>query len=318
MATSITVPQAAPVETAPQSTQPVGESTPQTSQPSQPVYQTPQQASRDEVYNRYNALYETPVQQTQPTAPVETLPSTPQAPVETPPPTAPSNPDIEFLRNAVTELQRQNAALLSQINPQTPPATPQPEVVSTSSAQSSHALQQWFELMAANKLEEAENFFLETYGPKLAARLQPQLVQQSVEANRAEVQIERFVTEFEAANQDLMPLRDYVALGAERRLQIAKNENKITDPASFVREYQKAVTDEANALREKFQLARGAGKQEALTTRTTVLSATALPPSPISSGQQQPSGAVVEESPLDYLAMRQKRMLATQGYGPTN
>lgn len=303
------VPQAAP-EAVAQPTQPVVESTPQA-----PV-QTPQQTERAAVYDKYNqyaSLYQPPQQpQAEPTAPTE------PAPVVEPTPATPEpSNDLTQLRQAITELQEQNRLLMTKL---TQPTTPTPEPpVTTSTASSLHPMQQWLELMAANKLDEAEQFFLEAYGPKFAAKLQPQMVQQSVEANRAEVAIERFVTEFEANNQDLLPLRDYVALGAERRLEAARNEKKITDPASFVREYQKAVTDEANALREKFQLARGAGKQEALTTRSTVLSATTLPPNPISQGtQQQTEQPVDQSSPMDYMAMRQRRMLAAQGFGSTN
>jgi len=294
MATTLTPPQAAPESPTPQ---PVVESTP----PS-----TPQQQARTDVYNQYASLYQ------QPPVVVEPVVETPVVVAPEPVVTAPEpvvNPDIQALQQSVRELQEANARLLQQI--------PQPApVVSTSTAPAIHPMQQWVELMAANKLDEAEEFFLQAYGPKFAAKLQPQFVEQSVAANRAEVEIERFVTQFEANNADLLPLRDYVALGAERRLQAAQNEKKITDPASFVREYQKAVTEEANALREKFQLARGAGKQEALTTKSTVLSATTLTPDSMSNGQQPgANNAPAASTPLDYLTMRKNSMLRAQGFG---
>lgn len=270
---------------------PVVESTPQPTG-------TPQTVARTELYNKidnidYSSLY--PQTTPEPTPPVA-------KPAEV---TLPDPPPIDAAR--ISQLEATIEELRKQI-PTPTPATPPP-------APTVHPMQQWVELMSQNKLDEAEQFFLDNFAPKIAAKLQPQMVEQSVAANRAEVEIERFVTQFETSNADLMPMKDYVVLGAERRLQAAQNEGKIKSPADFVQEYKKAVTDEANALREKFQMARGAGKEEAMNATRSVLSATTLSPSPMSapqtSSKQEPS------TPADYLAMRRGMLANRMGLGTT-
>lgn len=287
-------PESAPINpgTDPQQTQ----ATPPQAAP--PV--SPQDAARQDVYAQYASLYNPQVPSDPPPSQAPEAPQQPSVSASQPQ----EDPRIAELLSAVEELRQRNAQLESKVNPP-PPAPPVEEV---------HPLQKWVQLMSENKLDEAEKFFIEAYGPKIAAKVQPQLIQSSVEANRAEVEIEKFVTNFEAANQDLLPLRDYVVLGAERRLQMAQNEGKIKTPADFVNEYRKAVTDEANALREKFQLARSAGKEEALTTQRTVLSATTLPPSAMNQnpqpGNTPPQTAT---SPSDYITMRKNFLTSKMG-----
>lgn len=260
---------------------------------------TQQEQDRAAIYSKLYATPEPAVQEavTEPEVPVAETPSTPV--VETPDYNtlfANQQAIIENLQAQITQLQ--------------PKPTPAPAVDPTASKA---VMEEWVGFMAAGDYVKAEEFLLEKLGPKLQQRMQPQIVQQSVEATNAERDITNFVSSFEETNADLMPFKDYVVLGAERRLNIAQNEGKIKSTADFVREYKLAVTEEANTLRKQFQLSRAAGKQEALTTHREVLSATTLEPNGITQQPAQPKSGAVASSPLDYIAQRRERMAGYQG-----
>jgi hypothetical protein len=164
--------------------------------------------------------------------------------------------------------------------------------------------------MAEGKYVEAQDFLVRVMTPAIQKQIQPSIVQQSVEATNAEQEINKFIATFESENADLLPMREYVAMGAERLLKVAEGEGKIKSPADFTREYRKAVTDSANELRQKFQIARGAGKQEALTTQREVLSAATMEPSGIRPPQQQTQAPLTAS---DYIAQRRDRMSGISG-----
>lgn len=256
---------------------------------------TPQEQVRAQVYNDYSKLYQTP-------APAETEPVVPQ-------PETPAAP--AFDAQAVFQQQQE---IINELRSQVEALKPKPvEQPTQPQAASKAAMEEWVNLLAAGDFDKAEEFLIEKLGPKLQQRMQPQIVQQSVEATNAEREITQFVSSFESENADLMPMKDYVVLGAERRLNQAQNEGKIKSTADFVREYKLAVTEEANTLRKQFQLTRAAGKQEALTTHREVLSATTLEPNSIPQQQGQPKGPVTPSNPLDYIAQRRERMAGFQG-----
>lgn len=262
----------------------------QTPAAAEPVL-TPQQTDRQAAINNYSQLYQTPA------PPVTPAPE--QIPV-TPEPVSPEpSVDISALQSTIAQLQ----AEIESLKPK--PPTPDP-----STAPKKAAMENWVELMAQGKYDEADDFLFKHYAPKLQAQIAPQLVQQAAEQSKAEQAITTFISEFERTNSDLLPMRDYVVAGAERRLQIAQNENKIKTTADFVREYQKAVTDEANELRTKLQVTRGAGKDEAMTARRQVLNATTLEPSSIQLPQgQKPAPQTASE----YIDARANRLRQLQG-----
>lgn len=275
------------IQTPEQTTTPVvTESTPQG---------TPQEQARAQVYNDYSKLYQSPVP-TEP-EPVAAQPETPAVPQF----------DAQALYQQQQEIINELRSQVEALKPKPVEPTPQPQVASKA------AMEEWVNLLAAGDFDKAEEFLIEKLGPKLQQRMQPQIVQQSVEATNAEREITQFVSSFESENSDLMPMKDYVVLGAERRLTQAQNEGKIKSTADFVREYKLAVTEEANTLRKQFQLTRAAGKQEALTTHREVLSATTLEPNSVPQQQGQPKGAVQPSNPLDYIAQRRERMAGYQG-----
>lgn len=256
---------------------------------------TPQQEARANVYKQYESLYNIPQSEdTQP--PVEDT-----KPVEVTDPNADLKAQIAAQEKIIADMRKQMEGFVTKPTPEPAPVVPE-----------KHKMEQWVNILAAGNYDQAEEFFLEHFAPKLQKQIQPQLVQQSVEATNAEQKINEFITTFERDNADLLPVREYVAMGAERRLKIAQDEGKIKSPADFVREYQIAVTSEANDLRERFRLARSAGAQEALTTRREVLSATTLEPT----GIQQPPPARQPEadmSPMSYLEQRRESMARNQG-----
>lgn len=257
---------------------------------------TPQDQDRAAIYAK---LYETPQ------AAVQETPAEPETQAaETPAPDyntlfAQQQAIIENLQNQINQIQSKPAATV----------TPEPVNPTASKA----VMEEWMGFMASGDYVAAEEFLLDKLGPKLQQRMQPQIVQQSVEATNAERDITNFVSSFEEANADLMPFKDYVVLGAERRLNIAQNEGKIKSSADFVREYKLAVTEEANTLRKQFQLSRAAGKEEALTTRREVLSATTMEPTGIQQPQTSSRPANVMPSTTDYIAQRRERVAGYQG-----
>lgn len=257
---------------------------------------TPQEQARAAVYNDYSKLYAAPVAVAEPA--VEEI--TPAEPVA-------QAPDLQALYTQQNEVINELRNQIEALKPK--PVAPAPVVDQTAKKV---AMEEWVTLMSQGDYAKAEDLLLEVLGPKLQQKMQPQIVQQSVEANNAEREINQFVATFESENSDLMHLKDYVVLGAEKRLERAQNEGKIKSPADFVREYKLAVTEETNTLRKQFQLTRAAGKEEALITRRDVLSATTMEPS----GLQQPqsnSKSQVVATPLDYIAERRAKMAGYQG-----
>lgn len=259
--------------------------------PAQPQL-TPQDQARQDLYSQYASLYG---QQPQP-------PQAPPAPAPapaTPEPTPPA--DYQALIN---DQANQLAAMRAELEALKPkPTTPPPAA--------KDEMEQWVELLANGKYAEAKEYLLKVMAPVLQQQIQPQLVQQSVEAANAEQEINRFISTFETENADLLHVKDYVALGAERRLKIAQDEGKIKSTADFVREYKAAVTNEANELRQKFQIARSAGREEALTTRREVLSATTLEPN----GIRPPNVTAqpVTNDPMSYIQQRRDQLAKVQG-----
>lgn len=257
---------------------------------------TQQEQDRAAIYSK---LYTTPE--------VAAAPAAEPEPQTVATPEAPTVPDYSTLIANQQTIIENLQAQITQLQPKPAPApTPDPSA-------SKAVMEEWMGFMANGDYVAAEEFLLDKLGPKLQQRMQPQIVQQSVEATNAERDITNFVSSFEDANADLMPFKDYVVLGAERRLNIAQNEGKIKSTADFVREYKLAVTEEANTLRKQFQLSRAAGKEEALTTRREVLSATTLEPNGITQQQGQPKAGAVASSPLDYIQQRRERMAGYQG-----
>jgi hypothetical protein len=251
-------------------------------------------SQRQQAYSNYDALY------AQPVAPASVVPiAEPGAPVpvvETP---VPQFTDTLALQATIAQLQAEVAALKPK-----PVALPVVEVAKA-------PMESWVELMAQSKYTEAEELLFRHFAPRIQAYIQPQLVQQAAASANAEREIQSFITDFERSNTDLLSMRDYVIAGSERRLLAAQNEGKIKSPADFVTEYKAAVTTEANELRVKLQLARGAGRDEALVTRREVLSATTLEPTAIQMPQNNTKPAPM--SNVDYIAMRQNRTRILNG-----
>lgn len=259
---------------------------------------TPQEQARTALYaaSDYSRLYPTQA---------ATEPVVEETPVVAEPAVT-QGPDLQVLYTQQTEVINQLRSEIEALKPK--PVTP-PVVVDTAKKA---AMEEWVTLMSQGDYSKAEDLLLEVLGPKLQQKMQPQIVQQSVEANNAEREINQFVATFESENSDLMHLKDYVVMGAEKRLERAQNEGKIKSPADFVREYKLAVTEETNTLRKQFQLTRAAGKEEALTTRREVLSATTLEPSGIQQPQSSNKTQVVS-TPMDYIAERRAKMAGYQG-----
>ena len=261
--------------------------------PIEPSVQTPpvEPSPRQQIYDNYAALYN------QPAAPPSPEPVAPV--VEAPAPVAQPSFDATALQETISRLQAEVESLKPK--PVAPTVEPPAKAV----------MEQWVEMLAQGKYNEAEELLFKHFTPRIQAQIQPQLVQQATEASNAERQIQSFINKFEKDNADILSMKDYVVVGAERRLQIAQNEGKIKSTADFVREYEAAVTNEANELRSKLQIARGAGKDDALTSRREVLSATTLEPTGIQMPRDNKQPAPMTTA--DYISMRQNKVRVLNG-----
>ncbi len=262
---------------------------------------TPQEQARSAVYQDYAKLYQQAPEPTVETPVVSETVVTPST--ESTPPQV----DLQALYN---EQRATIEALQAQVNS----LIPKPVVVdpTPSTDVKAQKMEAWVKLMADGKYNEAEDYLFEIMSPRLQAKLQPQIVQQSVEATTAERDITNFISTFESENKDLLPLKDYITMGVDKRLTIAQDEGKIKSTADFVREYKAAVTTEAEAMRKTFQLSRAAGAQAAITSHKEVLSATTMEPSGIQQPPAQNRPAAMP-STVDYISQRRERMAGFQG-----
>lgn len=263
---------------------------------------TAQEQARQEVYNQYTQLYTQQASEPVVEAPAEVVEP---AVVAAPEPTmaqmfAQQQAMIESLKTKLDSFTAPPAALT------TAPVTPVGPVTPAKAN-----MEQWVNFMSAGEYDKAEEFLLEIVAPKLQARMQPQIVQQSVEAGNAEREITNFITQFKVDNADIGHMERYISNAVESRLQTSYSEGKITKPADLVREYKAAVTDETKQLRDTLQLSRAAGREDVRTTRREVLSATTMEPT----GVQQPAEArpAGPATASDYISQRRERMATYQG-----
>jgi hypothetical protein len=287
-------PETAPVSTAPASAAPV----PATPAPASPAAPAVPLSAREAIYAQYYNNGE-------PAPPAESTPTQPDGAALTAPAAPPPAPGPDAdLANLVTSLKTELAQLREQMakppaQPEAPPA-PEPELPS------------WLALLKEGKVDEAEAALAE----RVARTLVPQAIEQSVaqsrERARAEAEMESFVGTLRTENPDLIPMEKMIAYEAQEALTAAQAAGKIKSTGDLVAAYKTAVSESVDRARKLVQTIRGAGKQEALTTRKEVVAASTLPPQAVSN-PQTPQAEPAAETAEDYFARRRAAQAARQG-----
>lgn len=262
---------------------------------------TPQATDRAAVYAQYYGSQQVeppatePTVQSQPTAHVvqsEPEPQTPEAPALPP-------EIIEVIQG----LQQQVQSLQQQLTPPQPPAPASPAEEDD-----------WIALLSQGKKAEGEAALARAIRKNLGMDdYQQQAVQAAVERVQVENEINTFVRDLRTANPELVPMEDLISIKAQSMLEAASP--RIKSSSDFVKEYKSAVTKAAEDVRKLYQQIRSAGKEEAVTRNTQVLSSTPVPPNPVSSPreQAQTDTNAQPDTPFDYLAKRKQREYQLRG-----
>ena len=256
--------------------QPESQQTTETqAQPDQPQSQTPQQETREALYQK---LYG---QGNQPPAP--------EQPVAPPAQTVDYKAQYEQLAAQVQQL------LAKQAEPAPAPAVPVTR-------------EDWFALLQSGKRTEAEGRLIDTVAQGASQKIIQETLVQAMELNRMEREIEDYNNSVRATNPDMLDVEDLISLKAEKEfnalLPTVKN-NK-----DYVTAYKTAVGKAVDSMRTVLRRQRAAAKNEAMTTRRDVLASTTMAPNDITNRQETgPSPNEQSEnqlqSPTDYLAARQ-------------
>lgn len=289
------------VPATPQDPTPVAPVTP-VAAPAEPTV-TP--SVREQVYDKYQRLYGE-----QPPAAQPVTPAAPAAPVE---PVAPVTPVVEpqvpslppEILQLIVGLNQQVAELKTQLTPPAPVVPePQPE--------------DWFEKLKAGDRAGFEKALAAQVRKEIAQPTIEQAIQQATENIRAEREIETFVNDLRGANPELVPFEKFIAMDVQSALISARDAGKINSVQDYIKIYKDASNAALVEARKLYQSVRAAGKQEAQTIASTVVSAAPVPPTPVSpdrGGVTSPQTVEVE-SPESYLAKRQAAVWAKRGIPP--
>jgi len=171
--------------------------------------------------------------------------------------------------------------------------------------------QNFISLLQQGKVDEAEEYLTRKAASQYESRLE-QRIQQLQEdlyaRSHQERQVNEFITKLKADNPDIVPLERLITANAEAKLQQVLASGRVKTQAALMEVYRKVVLEEVNAAKQLVQQLRGAGKQEAMTTKETVLSS-----SPVRSNTITSNGDVQqkdEKKPMtasEYLQSRMSR-----------
>lgn len=282
-----------------------------TPQPQQTLTPTPapvvESTPRSQLYDKYYAQNQ-PTQEaapvTSPTVATEPTTQTEVAQVSVPTPPAPQPEDsnkqlLELIGQLKSELAEVKQTL-------TKPTTPDPASIVQAPS--------WLELLKDGKVEEAE--------AALAQKIKTQILPEAVstastdarEKMQAEYEIQGFIKDLRTNNPDLMPLEAYIANEAQSKLNSLQSEGKIKSTRDFVDTYKRIVSESLTNARNIARTLRGQGKQEGLTIKQEVLSASTVAPNPVQTQPQTTESKEPQpESSQDYIAKRQAWTSQTRG-----
>lgn len=250
--------------------------------PSEP---TPRQAIIDKYEQQYYPPAE-PVVET-PAEPVAETPVEPVAP-------ATVDPQAELLSQVMAELQE----LKKQVTPA--PVAPPPITQ-----------EDWLKLLSEGKKSEGERALAEVLGPQI----QEAAVQKALALMQAERAVTEYNNEVRQKHADLLPMEEYIAMGANARIQEAQASGLIKSPADYVKVYKEAITAEIEKARKLTQSLQGAGAQRATTRVTEVVASQSLKPNPVNNQRDQTTAPAEPqiETVSDYFAKRKQQHAVFSG-----
>ena len=298
------------LETQVEPTQQATDPTPQT----EPIRGTDQDAARRALYEKHYGTpppgdttpADEPVAATSgSTALVEPTP-TPETPV-----VAQLPPEfLQLLQNQADQLK----AMQTQIAALKPPA---PQVDTTHEPEPS-----WIAALREGRVADAERLLVESVAAKVQQPTTEAASVAAAERLRAEFEINSFVNEVRAANPELVPMEDLVAMRAGAAFNALKAAGKITSTEDTVREYKKCVLDATESVRKIALGFRGQGKSEAAVRNREVLSVSTPSPQQTSvrtgdqinpkPGDDNRSDA---ERTSDYMEQRRQQAARGRGFG---
>lgn len=276
---------------------------------------TPQQASREALYAKYYSQDQpaptpTPVVDSGVVDGVAGGEASTTAQVEPTPPSPTPTPDVNAALLAKIELLQQE---IQGLKPQTPPPTPTSTPVAEMDVD-----EKFLALMAEGKTKEAVALLRQSAAQEALKASTSQVTQEVEERLQVQSNIRTFVDNLRSENPDLLPLEDMISAKAQARIAFAQQQHVASGKqwtyADLEREYKSAVNAEMEVAKKFVQQIRGAGKQEALTTKQVVLSSTPVAPNAVTSHRpDNPPAPTQPESPQDYLAKRMALNFSRRG-----
>ncbi len=197
----------------------------------------------------------------------------------------------------------QSAALTQQHSSATPP----PNVAAM---YEKPAPEGWMAELQAGNIKQAQELLERQMAEAVKPQLEQELLSRTADVVRAELDTRQFVDGLRAQMPEVKPLEPYIGAYVERRMAVeAQNAGTI---AEYVEKYKQIVQEEMQKARDAIQQLRAAGKEEALQTKSEVLSASMLPKPEgdkgvVTNPQPQPL------SPEEYYRARMQQHLRTKG-----
>jgi hypothetical protein len=261
------------------------------------VQESPNQQNRNAVYAKYyEQTGQTQAQAAQSPEPVV------ETPVQVPPPepvVEPPNPMIELITGLKTEIESLKERMAVQAQPPVTPQVPAPSGGETPN--------DWLQYLQQGKFDEGKKALEEEMERTVGARIRQQAVSETLETFRIQQEATKYVEDLRRENPDVIPLEDLVSIRVAQRMEKAKSEGKLKSAQDFLDVYKASAKAEVESARNIVHQLRADGKNEALVTKRTVLSATPLTPSAVNSERGVPqSQPTSPETTEDYITKRMK------------
>lgn len=276
-------------------------------QEGQQVQATPQQLARQAVEEKYQRLYGNQPNNPNLVVATEGIDVAVSTNTQTPTVVGSSNEELVSL---IKSMKDEITALKSQQSPK-----PQEQVTPTSSAATTTKTP-WIDKIREGDLEGAEAALAETLRARLFEEAKTAATREALESFRVQQEVEKYLGQVRAANQDLIVFEKYLEAPVARRLEQARAQGKITSADDFLREYKSALDAEVSELRNLSLKYRAEGKQEAQVRSREVLSSQPLNPQEVKPQNATTSNESKTESIEDYFTRRRKEDAVRRGLLP--
>lgn len=259
----------------------------------------PQQVNREALYAQYYGG-----EQQSPVVPAVEPPAQGEPPVQPPPavvapPTPPPTPDYA---STIAALTAQVEAMQARLNPPPPPPSAPTE-------------RDWVDLLQAGDKKGFEDALAAKIKSNVAPEVLNKSVTEALELFRVEQDINSFVNDLRVKSPEVLPMEEWIGLEVQAVTAAARSNGKIQSTSDYVKIYKDAVNASVGRAKNLIQQYRAAGKTDAMTTRTDVVSASTLTPNAIDVNRAAPETQATPpvETTQDYLARRQAQSLGRRG-----